>query len=57
MEDNLLLNSFLQLLETHCGIERVRQIESGGDGAALWDAIEESGFADALAPESAGERG
>lgn len=57
MEDNLLLNSFLQLLETHCGIERVRQIESGGDGAALWDAIEESGFSDALVPESTGGAG
>lgn len=41
------------MLEANCTAEAVRAIEGGVSPAGLWQAIEESGFADALLPESA----
>ena len=40
------------VLRDHCTPAVVRQIESGDDGAGLWRALDESGFADSLLPEA-----
>lgn len=42
------------LLADHCTPHHVRAIEAGGSPRALWDALESSGFADALLPEDQG---
>jgi acyl-CoA dehydrogenase len=42
------------LLADHCMPHHVREIEAGGSPRALWDALEGSGFADALLPEDRG---
>ena len=59
-EDNLLADAVEQLLADHATPAVVRSIE-GGDSStarsALWAAIEESGFCDALMPESMGGSG
>jgi alkylation response protein AidB-like acyl-CoA dehydrogenase len=46
-----------QLLADASAPRRVRAIEEGGSPAALWRAIEASGFADALVPEGRGGAG
>lgn len=45
------------LLAGQCTPAVVRAIEGGDPGAALWQALEDSGFLEALAPESAGGAG
>src|SRR3546814_11479431 len=57
MDRNELLAPFERLLETACPLATVRAIEGGGDAAGLWDAIEASGFLDALVPEAQGGAG
>jgi acyl-CoA dehydrogenase len=42
------------LLADRCTPHHVREIEAGGSPSALWDALERSGFADALLPEEQG---
>ncbi|MGI4777702.1 MAG: acyl-CoA dehydrogenase family protein [Janthinobacterium lividum] len=42
------------LLADHCTPHHVREIEAGKSPRALWDALESSGFADALLPEDEG---
>ncbi|ARS26109.1 acyl-CoA dehydrogenase family protein [Sphingomonas sp. KC8] len=54
MDQNELLDPFNRLLADACTPAVVRAIEGGGSPAVLWDALETSGFLDALAPESAG---
>ncbi|ARU05341.1 acyl-CoA dehydrogenase [Comamonas serinivorans] len=51
--DNMFSDALGQLLAEQCTPAVVRQIEGGADAAALWAQIAESGFADALVPESA----
>ena len=46
--DDLFSDAVRQLLEDHCTPAQVRAIEAGGSPAALWQAIEDTGFADAL---------
>ncbi|MDB5878913.1 MAG: acyl-CoA dehydrogenase [Variovorax sp.] len=45
------------LLNDQCTLRHVRDIEAGGPASSLWDALESSGFADALLPESQGGAG
>lgn len=55
--DDLLARSAAELFARHATPETSRAIRRGGDAAALWGAIEESGFLDALVPEAAGGAG
>lgn len=57
MEDDLFADAARQLLQGECTPARVRAIEAGGSPRALWDALEQAGFADALVPEDAGGAG
>lgn len=45
-------DSTRRLLEQECTPAVIRQVESTGQIGALWTALEQSGFADALVPES-----
>lgn len=54
---NMLEDSAKQVFAAHCGGDVVRAIEAGGDASALWLAITEAGFADALIPEAQGGTG
>ncbi len=55
--DDLLADAARQLLQGECTPARVRAIEAGGSPRALWEALEQAGFADALVPEAAGGAG
>ncbi|CAB5680752.1 Acyl-CoA dehydrogenase, short-chain specific [Delftia tsuruhatensis] len=55
--DDLLADAARQLLQGECTPARVRAIEAGDSPRALWDALEQAGFADALVPEAAGGAG
>ena len=57
MTDDLLAQSFERLLQEHCTPAHVRDIENGGPADALWTAVEQSGFLDALIPEEKGGAG
>lgn len=57
MMDELLNDAARQLLADQCTPAVVRAIEAGGPHAALWQQIEDAGFADALANEEAGGAG
>lgn len=57
MEDDLLADSIEQLLAGRSTPQTVRAIEGGGSAAALWQAIEDSGFCDALIGEEHGGAG
>ncbi len=60
MNDSLLADALEELLAARCTPQRVRQIEAQPDGDAarsLWAEIEESGFVDALVPESSAGAG
>lgn len=57
MDRIALLEPFVKLLDTACPPGVVREVEAGGDPAPLWDAIEASGFLDALVPEEQGGAG
>ena len=50
--DDLFSDAVAQLLRGQCPPDTVRAIESGDDHRALWQAIEDAGFADALVPEA-----
>ena len=45
------------LLNDQCTLRHVRDIEAGQSARSLWDALESSGFADALLPEAQGGAG
>lgn len=51
---NELLDPFKRLLEQHSDSAAVRRVEADGDTASIWAAVRESGFLDAILPESAG---
>lgn len=55
--DDLFSDAVKALLTDHCTPAVVRAIEAGQSRTALWKALEDSGFADALVPESAGGAG
>ena len=57
MDSNELLDPFNRLLEDVAAPSTVREIEAGGSADALWAGLTESGFLDALVPESAGGAG
>ncbi len=50
-------DSTRRLLEQACTPAVIRQVESTGQIGALWTALEQSGFADALVPEAANGAG
>ena len=51
------VDAFEAWLRSECPSAVVRQVEHSRDAAALWARLEDSGFADALLPESAGGAG
>lgn len=57
MDSNELLDPFNRLLEDVAAPGAVREIEAGGPADALWAGLTDSGFLDALVPESAGGAG
>jgi acyl-CoA dehydrogenase len=52
--DDLFSDALHQLLADQCTPQRVREIEAGQPAGALWQQLEESGFADALVSEDQG---
>ena len=57
MEYDLFADAARQLLQGECTPARVRAIEDGSSPRALWQSLEQAGFADALVPEHAGGAG
>ena len=57
MDSNELLEPFDRMLEQASSPAAVRAIEQGGDTAALWDELVQSGFLDALVAEEQGGAG
>lgn len=57
MGADMLADAFEKLLEHECSAQVVREIESGASPRALWESLDQSGFADALVAESAGGSG
>jgi acyl-CoA dehydrogenase len=55
--DNLLLDSFVRLLEQVSSPAAIRRAETDGNAAQILNEVEESGFLDALIPEAAGGSG
>lgn len=55
--NNVLYDSTSRLLEQKCTPAVIREIESTGKREVLWSSLEQSGFADALLPESANGAG
>jgi acyl-CoA dehydrogenase len=55
--DNLLLDSFVRLLQQVSPPVAVRRAEADGDAAQILHEVEESGFLDALTPEAVGGSG
>lgn len=56
-DDNFLADAFRRQLGGFVTPETIRAIEGGGAATDLWNALEESGFIDAMLPESAGGAG
>ncbi len=56
-DTDLFANALARLLGDQCTPDAVRAVEAGGDHTALWQAIEDTGFANALLAESAGGAG
>ncbi len=56
MQD-LFTDTMEQLLSIHCSPKAIRQIECGEGADSLWEALEESGFMDALVCEECGGAG
>jgi acyl-CoA dehydrogenase len=54
MDSHELLDPFDKLLADVAAPARTREIEAGAPIAPLWEALQESGFLDALTPEDAG---
>ena len=57
MNDDMLRNAIEHMLTDQATPQVVRAIEHGGSSAALWKAIDDSGFCDALVPEAIGGAG
>lgn len=55
--DEIYIDALRGVLTDRCTLQAVRDIEGGQSPEALWEAIEESGFADALLPEAEGGAG
>ena len=55
--DDIYIDALRGVLTDRCTLQAVRDIEDGQPAEALWEAIEESGFADALLPEAEGGAG
>ena len=55
--DDIFLDSFTGLLDGVSDTAAVRAAEAGGSTAAIWEAVRESGFVDALLPEDQGGAG
>jgi len=55
--DEIYIDALRGVLTDRCTLQDVRAIEGGQSAEALWEAIEESGFADALLPEAEGGAG
>lgn len=55
--DDLFSDALRQLLQDLCTPQLIRSVEAGESPGALWASLEESGFADALVPESLGGAG
>lgn len=55
--DDIFLDAFSGLLDRVSDNPAVRAVQAGGSTAAIWDAVQESGFVDALLPEEAGGAG
>lgn len=55
--DEIYIDALRGVLSDRCTLQAVRDIEGGQSPEALWEAIEESGFADALLPEAEGGAG
>jgi acyl-CoA dehydrogenase len=55
--DEIYIDALRGVLTDRCTPQAVRAIEGGQPAEALWEAIEESGFADALLPEAEGGAG
>jgi acyl-CoA dehydrogenase len=55
--DNVLLDSFVRILTEVSTPSAVRLVEKSGAADDLWDTVLESGFVDALIPESVGGAG
>ncbi|MGJ7611648.1 MULTISPECIES: acyl-CoA dehydrogenase family protein [unclassified Variovorax] len=55
--DDIYIDALRGVLTDRCTLQAVRGIEGGQSAQALWEAIEESGFADALLPEAEGGAG
>ncbi len=55
--DEIYIDALRGVLTDHCTPQAVRAIEGGQAPEALWEAIEASGFADALLPEADGGAG
>lgn len=56
-DDNFLVEAFRRQLVRLVTAEAIRAIESGASGSELWRGLDESGFADAMVPESSGGAG
>ena len=57
MAHDLISESVEALLSDICPPRRIREIEAGGSADALWRAVQDSGFLDALVPEEQGGAG
>lgn len=55
--DDIYIDALRGVLTDRCTLQAVRDIEGGQSAEALWQAVEESGFADALLPEVEGGAG
>jgi acyl-CoA dehydrogenase len=55
--DNIFVEALRGVLTDHCTLQTVREIEGGRPADSLWEAIEASGFADALVAEADGGAG
>lgn len=57
MEDRLIADALQRLLQAECTPSHVRAIEAGGSAQALWDALDDAGFADAMLAQAQGGAG
>jgi acyl-CoA dehydrogenase len=55
--DDIYIDALRGVFTERCSLQAVRAIEGGASAERLWEAIEESGFADALLPEEDGGAG
>lgn len=53
----MIVQALEKILAAHCTAGDVRRIEAGGDAAVLWQAVEEGGFLELLAPAERGGAG